>query len=91
MAEDTTGLKKRDLIITRLFDASVELVWKAWTDPEYVMRWWGPDHFTSPSCVMDFREGGRTLVCMRAPSGQDFFSVWTGKSCLCNASNISRS
>lgn len=72
-------MKTRDLIVTRVFAAPVDLVWKAWTDPEYVMRWWGPDHFTSPSAKMDFREGGTSLVCMRAPQefgGQDMFSTW---------------
>src|SRR5689334_8509516 len=71
--------KKRDLTISRIFDAPIELVWKAWTDPEYVMMWWGPDHFTSPSARMDFREGGTSLVCMRAPKefgGQDMYSTW---------------
>jgi len=72
-------MKTRDLVVTRVFAAPVDLVWKAWTDPEYVMRWWGPDHFTSPSAKMDFREGGTSLVCMRAPEdfgGQDMYSTW---------------
>jgi uncharacterized protein YndB with AHSA1/START domain len=71
--------KKRDLTITRTFDAPIELVWQAWTEPKHVMRWWGPAHFTSPMCKMDFREGGTTLVCMRAPKemgGQDMYSIW---------------
>lgn len=73
------NLKTRDLVVSRVFNAPVELVWKAWTDPEYVMRWWGPDYFTSPSAKIDFREGGTSIVCMRAPKdfgGQDMYSVW---------------
>lgn len=73
---------KRDLVVTRTFDAPIELVWKAWNDPEHVMQWWGPDYFTSPSAKMDFREGGTSLVCMRAPKefgGQDFYNTWTYK------------
>jgi uncharacterized protein YndB with AHSA1/START domain len=69
----------RDLIVTRTFNAPVELVWKAWTEPEYVMKWWGPDYFTSPNAKIDFREGGTSLVCMRAPKefgGQDFYNTW---------------
>jgi len=72
-------MNTRDLVVTRVFAAPVELVWKAWTEPEYVMRWWGPDYFTSPSAKMDFREGGTSLVCMRAPEdfgGQDMYSTW---------------
>lgn len=71
--------KIHDLVVTRVFAAPIGLVWKAWTDPEYVMRWWGPDHFTSPSARMDVREGGTSLVCMRAPAefgGQDMYSTW---------------
>lgn len=72
--------KKIDLVVTRVFDAPVERVWKAWTDPERVMQWWGPNGFTSPSAEMDFREGGTSLVCMLAPQklgGQDMYSTWS--------------
>jgi len=72
----STEPKKRDLVVTRVFDAPVELVWKAWTDPERVMRWWGPEGFTSPTCKMDFREGGTTLVCMSSPEYGDLYSTW---------------
>ena len=78
MTAATVNLEKRDLVITRLFDAPVELVWKAWTDPDYVMRWWGPKGFTSPSCKIDFREGGKFVFHMRAPKefqgGQDMYT-----------------
>jgi len=79
MTETTKSGKQHDLIVTRAFDAPVELVWKAWSDAEQVMRWWGPKGFTSPSAEMDFREGGTSLVCMRAPKefgGQDMYNTW---------------
>ena len=38
------------MVITRVFDAPRELVWKAWTDPKYVMQWWGPKGCTAPVC-----------------------------------------
>jgi uncharacterized protein YndB with AHSA1/START domain len=76
MAESAASAKKRDVIITRQFDAAVELVWRAWTDPEHVMKWWGPKFFTSPMCKMDFREGRKTLVCMRTPDGVDLYNTW---------------
>lgn len=63
------------MVVTRVFDAPRELVWKAWTDPKYVMQWWGPKGFTAPFCEMDFRVGGKFLYCMRAPDGQEF---WNG-------------
>ena len=79
MTKNNAAPRKRDLIVSRVFDAPIELVWKAWTDPEHVMRWWGPDYFTSPSAAIDFQEGGTSIVCMRAPQefgGQDMYSRW---------------
>jgi uncharacterized protein YndB with AHSA1/START domain len=52
-------------------------VWKYWAESEYVKKWWAPEGFTTPLAKMDFREGGTSLVCMRAPGGQDFCSTWT--------------
>lgn len=65
-----TSPKKHDIVITREYDYSVELVWKAWTDPSLVMKWWGPKHYTSPRCKIDFYEGGKYVFCMRAPDSQ---------------------
>lgn len=79
MTKNNMAPKKRDLVVTRAFDAPIELVWKAWTKPEHVMQWWGPEYFTSPSAEIDFREGGMSLVCMRAPKefgAQDMYSTW---------------
>jgi uncharacterized protein YndB with AHSA1/START domain len=66
---------KHEFRIERIFDAPRQLVWNAWTTPELVMQWWGPDYFTSPSCKIDLRVGGRFLYCMRGPDGTDF---WNG-------------
>ena len=63
------------MVVTRVFDAPRELVWKAWTDPQYVMLWWGPKGFTCPFCTMDFRVGGKYLFCMKTPDGQE---LWSG-------------
>jgi uncharacterized protein YndB with AHSA1/START domain len=63
------------LIITRTFDAPRELVWRAWTEPEHFMRWWGPEHYTSPVAKMDLRVGGTYLASIRSPEGQDFYST----------------
>ena len=63
------------MVITRVFDAPRELVWKAWTDPKYVMQWWGPKGFTAPVCRMDFRVGGKSLFCMKSPDGQEFWNA----------------
>jgi len=73
-----TGKTENELdrmVVSRVFDAPRELVWKAWTEPEYVMQWWGPKGFTSPSCTMDFRVGGKYLYCMKAPDGQEYWNA----------------
>ncbi len=72
--EDTLDPTER-MIVARVFDAPRELVWQAWTEPNHVMRWWGPQGFTVPVCKMDFRAGGKFLVCMRTPDGQDFWNA----------------
>lgn len=65
----------RDLVITRVFDAPVALVWQAWTDPAHFKRWWGPKDFTTPVAQMDLRVGGKYLFCMRSPTGQDYWGT----------------
>jgi len=70
-----TESAERELVITRIFDAPRDLVWKAWTNPEHLKRWWGPKNFTAPVCKMDFRVGGKYLFCMRSPEGRDFWST----------------
>jgi uncharacterized protein YndB with AHSA1/START domain len=66
---------ERELVITRVFDAPRGLVWKAWTEPESLTRWWGPKDFTAPFCKIDLRVGGRYLNCMRSPEGKDYWST----------------
>jgi uncharacterized protein YndB with AHSA1/START domain len=63
------------LTITRVFDAPRDLVWKAWTDPEHIVCWWGPKDFTSPSAEIDLRVGGRWLYCMTSPDGKDYWAT----------------
>jgi uncharacterized protein YndB with AHSA1/START domain len=74
MTQNTVNQKQR-MVVTRIFDAPRALVWKAWTDPQYVMQWWGPKGFTAPFCKIDFRVGGKFLYCMKSPDGQEF---WNG-------------
>ncbi len=62
-------MNERELIITRVFDAPRELVFKAWTDPKHVAQWWGPKDFTNPVCELDVRPGGAILIHMRGPDG----------------------
>jgi uncharacterized protein YndB with AHSA1/START domain len=63
------------LVITRVFAAPRELVWKAWTEPAFLVRWQGPKGFTAPVCKIDLRVGGKYLFCMRSPEGKDYYST----------------
>jgi uncharacterized protein YndB with AHSA1/START domain len=74
-ARSRSATTEQELVIERVFDAPLELVWKAWTEPEHMMRWWGPKGYTAPACEIDFRVGGKYLNCMRSPEGQDYWST----------------
>lgn len=63
---------KREVVITRIFDAPRGLVFKAWTDPEHMARWWGPQGFTNPICELDARVGGAWRIVMRSPAGIEY-------------------
>jgi uncharacterized protein YndB with AHSA1/START domain len=65
--------ESNEIVITRVFDAPQKLVFKAWTEPERMKRWWGPQGFTLPFCTIDLRPGGVIHFCMRSPEGQD---IW---------------
>jgi uncharacterized protein YndB with AHSA1/START domain len=69
-----------DIVVTRTIPAPREQVWRAWSDPDQVKTWWGPEGFTSPMCRMDFREGGTTVVSMRSEQGWEVVNTWTYRS-----------
>jgi len=75
MAIASQNKKGKELIISRIFDAPRELVWKVWTVPDLIMRWWGPEGFTAPVAKIDLRVGGKYLYAMRSPEGKDFWST----------------
>jgi uncharacterized protein YndB with AHSA1/START domain len=66
---------KDKIIIERVFDAPRELVWKAWTDPEIIKKWWGPEGFTAPSIKIDLRVGGKYIFAMKGPEGSEWDKV----------------
>lgn len=69
----------KQIEVTKTFNAPVNMVWELWVNPELIKRWWGPKHFISPVAKIDFREGGRSLVSMKAPKemgGQEWYSTW---------------
>ncbi|HEY8594471.1 MAG TPA: SRPBCC domain-containing protein [Devosiaceae bacterium] len=60
----------REMVLTRVFDAPRDLVWRCWTDPRMFAQWWGPEGFTN-RCEFDLRPGGRQSIVMIAPDGTE--------------------
>jgi uncharacterized protein YndB with AHSA1/START domain len=58
-----------ELTITHVLDAPRALVFKVWTDPKHLAKWWGPKGFTNPVCEVDLRPGGTILIHMQGPDG----------------------
>jgi uncharacterized protein YndB with AHSA1/START domain len=73
MSDNTTS--KDALVIERVFEAPVDLIWQMWTDPEHFKNWYGPTGFTVPVAEMDVRVGGKHLICMASPDGS--MKMWT--------------
>ena len=66
---------QNEIVINRVFNLPVSVVWLAWTDAEYFKKWWGPRGFTCPSSKMEARVGGKYLNCMRGPDGKEYWST----------------
>ncbi len=69
----STALAAHEITLTRLLSAPRELVFRAWTDPAHLVRWWGPHEFTVTSCVADVRVGGTWRSCIRSADGEDYW------------------
>jgi uncharacterized protein YndB with AHSA1/START domain len=63
------GASQFDLTLTRVYGAPRSVVFKAWTDPKCVAKWWGLRGFTNPVCEIDVRVGGLIRIDMRGPDG----------------------
>lgn len=64
----------------REFPVGLDELYAAWTEPAAVKQWWGPTGFTCPVADLDVREGGVSLLAMRAPAeygGGDLYNTWT--------------
>lgn len=71
----TTATAEHTLILERTFNAEPERVFRAWTEPEILKKWFAPKPFTTPSAELDVRPGGRSLIVMRGPDGTEFPNV----------------
>jgi uncharacterized protein YndB with AHSA1/START domain len=76
MAETTSssaaGQARQEPILTRIFGAPRNLVFRAWTDPQHMARWWGPRRFTTTTHSMDVRPGGEWRFVMHGPDGTNY-------------------
>ena len=70
--ETTLHVHKRTITVTRLFDASIDLMWRAWTEPDLIKQWWGPDGFTNTITKMEVTSGGVWEFVMHGPDGKDY-------------------
>jgi len=61
--------QNKELTLTRIFDAPLDMVYKAWTARDQLAIWWGPKGFTNPVCEIDLRTGGEIRIHMKAPDG----------------------
>jgi uncharacterized protein YndB with AHSA1/START domain len=68
----TTCAEGRELILTRIIDVPREKVFRAWTEPALLRRWFAPLPWTTPTVETDVRAGGSSLVVMRGPDGNEF-------------------
>jgi uncharacterized protein YndB with AHSA1/START domain len=67
------SMAPEDFVISRVFDAPRELVFKAWTECDRLKEWWGPKGFTMTSCKLDLRPGGVFHYALRSPGGQEMW------------------
>jgi uncharacterized protein YndB with AHSA1/START domain len=68
-AKSAEAASDRDLVLTRLIDASPHEVFRAWTDPALLKQWFAPLPYTTPVAELDVRPGGANLIVMRGPDG----------------------
>jgi uncharacterized protein YndB with AHSA1/START domain len=58
------------LVVRRVIDANAEFLFGAWTQPELLVRWWGPKGITCPEAHIELRPGGRLRIANRFPDGR---------------------
>ncbi|WP_345953147.1 SRPBCC family protein [Mucilaginibacter sp. PAMB04168] len=66
--------ESREMRITRVFKAPIELMWEVWTTPEHIVNWWGPNGFSNTIHQMDVQNGGEWQLTMHGPDGTDYLN-----------------
>lgn len=75
MSDNT--VTKDAVVVERIFEAPVDLIWQMWVQPEHFKNWYGPQGFTVPVAEMDVRVGGKRLVCMEMQTPDGRMKMWT--------------
>ncbi len=74
---NTKNENDRTVTIERTYDAPIDLVWEAWTNPEHIANWWGPKGMNTRILEHNFEDGGSWKYAMTMPDGNDFISEGT--------------
>lgn len=74
---EASGTAEPSFVVTRVFSAPLEEVWRAWTMREQLMEWFGPPGTRIPQCTLDLRPGGQFHYCMRGADGPGMWTKWT--------------
>jgi uncharacterized protein YndB with AHSA1/START domain len=72
MQSEKDNTQDRELLLTRVLNAPIELVWEVWTNPEHIAQWWGPNGFTNTITKMEVTAGGEWDLVMHGPDGTDY-------------------
>jgi len=68
----TYNTTDREITVSRILNAPIELVWEVWTNPNHIKNWWGPDGFTNTITQMEVTPGGKWNLVMHGPDGTDY-------------------
>jgi uncharacterized protein YndB with AHSA1/START domain len=71
-ADQNSSSADREIVITRVLNAPRKLVFKAWTDPEHLINWWGPNGFTNTFHEIDIKPGSIWSFTMHGPDGTNY-------------------
>lgn len=70
--QEKNNTADREIIVSRLLNAPIDLVWEVWISPKHIKNWWGPTGFTTSIHLMDVKKDGEWNLTMHGPDGTDF-------------------
>jgi uncharacterized protein YndB with AHSA1/START domain len=72
-----SAISQEAVVIERIFDAPIDMIWQLWTQPEHFKNWYGPEGFSLPIAEMDVRVGGKRRICMEGKTPTGSMKMWT--------------